>query len=181
MQLMPPPTRHDVQELTQSQAKAAGRAIIKAPAVVKALLPVGPSFGDAEMEPNFPATDRAKSLALVKASHPARPPFSEAETEPDFLHALQQSENEALQLEQQPQPTLFRLTFHNPQVISFILSFPALAGSRPRVESAGCCVQPPWHKAAKPSGLPIPLSGCTHRAQPNTMQPGALLSPVTKR
>lgn len=155
VQLMPPPAQHDVQQLTQSQAKAAGRAIAKAPAGVKASLPVRPSFGEAEMEPNFPAAARAKA--------PARPSFSEAETEPDFLKALQQSENEALQLEQQHVQeallrskqdisqeiaTLFRLTFHNPQVISFILNFPALAGSRSRVESAGCCVQPPWANGA---------------------------------
>jgi len=155
VQLMPPPAQHGVQQLTQSQAKAAGRAIAKAPAGVKASLPVRPSFGEAEMEPNFPAAARAKA--------PARPSFSEAETEPDFLEALQQSENEALQLEQQHVQeallrskqdisqgiaTLFRLTFHNPQVISFILNFPALAGSRSRVESAGCCVQPPWANGA---------------------------------
>lgn len=127
-QVMPPPAQHNVQQPTQPPATAAGRAIAKAPAVVNASLPVRPSFG-------------------------------EAETEPDLLEALEQSENEALQQELQhvqeallrskqdmsvETATLFRLTFHNPQVISFILNFPALAECRSRVESAGCSVQPAW-------------------------------------
>lgn len=43
---------------------------------------------------------------------------------------------------------LSRLTFHNPDVVSFLLEADALAGCRLRVESAGCDVRPAWANGA---------------------------------
>jgi len=43
---------------------------------------------------------------------------------------------------------LSRLTFHSPDVMSFLVSSSHLASCRPRVESFGCSVQPAWANGA---------------------------------
>lgn len=135
------------------------------PSPVQLVLP--PAQPHVQQPMQLPANDaeraKAKTPAMAKAPFPLRPSPGEVETEPEFLMALQQSESEALQQEQQHvhkaflrskhditpgNATLFRLAFHKPQVTAFILNFPALAGCRSRVESAGCSVQPTWANGA---------------------------------
>eukprot|EP00931_Biecheleriopsis_adriatica_P060622 TRINITY_DN36419_c0_g1_i1.p1 TRINITY_DN36419_c0_g1~~TRINITY_DN36419_c0_g1_i1.p1 ORF type:complete len:584 (+),score=113.31 TRINITY_DN36419_c0_g1_i1:43-1794(+) len=143
--------------------RALQRQLPPNPVVGKAPAVVGPPLRvDMRMQGRVGVP--VKAPPPVKAVPPAGPLLEETETEPGLEEALQLSEQDAMQKEQQDVQeallrskesalsqegvTLFRLTFHNPHVISAILTSPELEGCRSRVESSGCSIQPDWANAA---------------------------------